>query len=127
MIFFLGPKLIYSRKNADLTVAQMAKLLQIDKDEYHSWEMNKTEPPLEMIYKIAKSFDIPLEDFLNDDMDIVKFQVKYDVFHFANFRERRAYLQNEIENNYMAKRLNIDYFVKKAISYSEEKPPVFKF
>ena len=125
-IFFVGPKMIYCRKTAGLKVAEMSALLELDKDEYFVWEMSQCDPPLKIIYKIARSFNVPLEDLLDDDLDLALFELKYDHFHFAEFREKYVFFKKFIEKNHLAKKLCIDDFIKPRRYYSEkEKADVY--
>ncbi|MDE6413536.1 MAG: helix-turn-helix domain-containing protein [Eubacterium sp.] len=112
-VFFVGPKMIYCRKKAGLKVAEMAELLELDKDDYYAWEMSKCDPPLNIIFKIARCFNVPLEDLLDDEMDIVVFEIKYDYFHFAEFREKRELFEKYNEKNQIEKKLYIDDFFRK--------------
>ena len=65
--------------------------------------MSKCEPPLKILYKIARSFNVPL-DLLDDDLDIVMFELKYDYFHFAAFREKYVYFKKIIEKIILRKK-----------------------
>ena len=113
--------MIYCRKNAELTVVQMASLLDIEKNEYHQYECHFCEPPLQILLKFARCFNVPMEDFVDDDMDIVVFERKYDHFHFAEFREKREFFEKFIEKNHKAKKLCIDDFIKERKFYSGKK------
>ena len=54
----LGCKLRELRENYDLSQNQVAKALNIDRSTYTNYELDKTQPNLEAIVKLAQIFSI---------------------------------------------------------------------
>ena len=115
----LGAKFIYCRTNAELSVAQMASLLNIKKDEYFKYECRQVEPPLRILLKFTRCFDVPMEDFADEDIDIVDFEIKYDQFHFAKFREKHKFFERMIMEKISSQVMRAEHFYRKPYLKSE--------
>lgn len=63
----LGEKLREYRENYDLSQAQVAAALNIDRSTYTNYELDKTRPNLEMLVKLARIFNVPKDTFLPED------------------------------------------------------------
>ena len=66
----LGEKLRELRENYDLSQAQIAAALNIDRSTYSNYELDKTRPSLESLLKISRIYNVPWETFMpNVDPD----------------------------------------------------------
>lgn len=53
----LGSNLKRMRENKNLSQQQVADMLQINRSTYTKYETNKSNPPLNVIYKLTKIFN----------------------------------------------------------------------
>ena len=62
----VGEKLRELREDYDLSQSQVAKALNIDRSTYTNYELNKTQPNLETIVRLARIFDVGIEALMPD-------------------------------------------------------------
>lgn len=71
----LGEKLRELRETYDLSQAQIASALNIDRSTYTNYELDKTSPNLETLVRLARIFNVPKDALLpEDDDDTVTFR-----------------------------------------------------
>ncbi|MBR1533057.1 MAG: helix-turn-helix domain-containing protein [Ruminococcus sp.] len=71
----LGEKLRELRETYDLSQSQVAEALNIDRSTYSNYELNKTEPDLDKLVKLAHIYNIPKVLLLPDeDNDVLTFR-----------------------------------------------------
>lgn len=71
----LGEKLRELRETYDLSQSQIAEALNIDRSTYSNYELNKTEPDLDKLVKLAHIYNIPKVLLLPDeDNDVLTFR-----------------------------------------------------
>lgn len=73
-----GDKLKELRKEHNLSQAELGKILGVTNTAVYSWEISRTQPPLEVIMKIADIFKVSTDYLLGlnsdnlDEMDKLK-------------------------------------------------------
>jgi transcriptional regulator with XRE-family HTH domain len=66
-----GEKLRTLRKNRQMTLLQLAEALDYSTHSYLSeLESNKKLPPVELVIKIARFFDVSTDQLLKDELEI---------------------------------------------------------
>ena len=55
------PRLRDLREDADLTQAELVKLLGMHKTTYTNYEQGKREPPFELIVELAKFYNVSID------------------------------------------------------------------
>ena len=65
----LGEKLRELRESFDLSQSQVAAALNIDRSTYSNYELDRTQPNLETLVKLARIFNVPKASLLPDDDD----------------------------------------------------------
>ena len=71
----LGEKLRELRETYELSQSQVAEALNIDRSTYSNYELNKTEPDLDKLVKLAHIYNIPKVLLLPDeDNDVLTFR-----------------------------------------------------
>lgn len=68
----IGNKILNIRNEKNMTQSEFAELFSVSRQAVSNWENNKSYPDLETIIKISEKFDIPLDQLLKEDMDMVK-------------------------------------------------------
>jgi len=66
----LGNILKKLRKNAKLSQQQLADILGIDRSTYSYYELNKSNPPIAMLIKIAKIFGITVDELIGNQAQL---------------------------------------------------------
>lgn len=61
---YLADNLKFLRKKHQLTQAQMAVLLEVDRSAYSCYETGKTRPDYEKLIKIARFYQVSIDDLL---------------------------------------------------------------
>lgn len=56
------------RKGACVTQKQVAEYLNVVESCYANWEQGRTEPNIAMLRKLAKFFEVSLDDLINTDL-----------------------------------------------------------
>lgn len=110
---FLGPKMNHCRNATGLSVQNMATLLGIDKDEYLNYECNEKVPPLDLLFRFSRCFEVLMEDLVDDEENIILFEKVYDYFHFAKFREKYLFYLKAFTENPEYRTLTAEDFIKK--------------
>ena len=64
MINNFGKNLRDIRKENNLTIKQLASQLGVKYQSISNWELNKNIPNIEIIIKIAKHFNVSLEEII---------------------------------------------------------------
>ena len=67
----LKEKLIKIRKDNNLTQEELAEKLYISRQTVSNWENGKFYPDIETLILISNTFNIPLDDLLKNDKDVV--------------------------------------------------------
>ena len=65
----LGEKLRDLRETYDLSQNQVAAALNIDRSTYTNYELDKTQPNLETLVRLARIFNVPKASLLPEDED----------------------------------------------------------
>ena len=73
----LGEKLRIMREMQELKQKDMAEFLHIDRSTYSYYELDRTEPSLDMVVTLSEFFDISLDDLLKKQIDLETFQIMY--------------------------------------------------
>jgi transcriptional regulator with XRE-family HTH domain len=68
----LAEKLLAIRSKLGVSQIQMAKLLKADAQYKHvsEWERGRREPNLSLILKYARLAEVPVENLIDDDLDL---------------------------------------------------------
>ncbi len=72
MIHLFGDKLKELRKNKNMTQEDVGKLCDVAKQTISNWESNITQPPFEVVTKLAQYFNVTTDyllGFNQDDLD----------------------------------------------------------
>ena len=75
----LGEKIQTARKQAGLTQEQLARKLFVTRAAVAKWESNGGTPDVQNLKTLARLFNTPMEDLLNDDLEIDRFGFREDV------------------------------------------------
>ena len=75
----LGEKIQTARKQAGLTQEQLAQKLFVTRAAVAKWESNGGTPDVQNLKALARLFNTPMEDLLNDDLAISRFGFREDV------------------------------------------------
>ena len=67
------------RKLNKLSQQQVADMLYINRTTYTKYETNKSEPPLDVIYKLAKIFNCDFNTMFSNQNELEKRKIHY--FH----------------------------------------------
>lgn len=67
----IGRKIAQYRQSKKLSQRELAKLLDTSQSAVGLWEIDKREPSLDMIEKIAKVLDIKITDLFGEDDSIL--------------------------------------------------------
>jgi len=62
----LGNNLKHLRKGKGVTQIKLAEDLSVDKSTVACYETNRNEPNIEMLKRLAKYFDVTLDELLED-------------------------------------------------------------
>jgi transcriptional regulator with XRE-family HTH domain len=65
---FVAGNIKYGRKLKRLTQAQLGDALGVTRGSIANWESEVSNPPLDIILKIAKMLGISVEDFMSGDL-----------------------------------------------------------
>ena len=63
---YLGSNLSYYRKLAGFTQQQVAEMLNLNRTTYTKYETGASEPSIEILKKIAETFDVEVGDLLGE-------------------------------------------------------------
>jgi transcriptional regulator with XRE-family HTH domain len=68
----LAEKLLAIRSKLGVSQIEMAKLLKAEKDYRHltEWERGRREPNLSLILKYARLAKVPVENLIDDNLDL---------------------------------------------------------
>ena len=72
VIHLFGDRLKELRKERNLTQEEISEICQVAKQTISNWENNVTQPPFEIVKKLAHYFGVTIDYLLNftqDDMD----------------------------------------------------------
>ena len=75
----LGEKIQTARKQAGLTQEQLAQKLFVTRAAVAKWESNGGTPDVQNLKALARLFNTPMEDLLNDDLAISRFGFREDL------------------------------------------------
>lgn len=97
----IGKKIRQLRKQLDLNQTELADLLGVSQKTISSYEINRTQPTIEMIDKMCKVFNCKKTDFMDEQpsyaLDLDKDEVKF-VEHLREVPERnKAHLLKYME------------------------------
>ncbi|MBV6640906.1 MAG: LexA family transcriptional regulator [Cyclobacteriaceae bacterium] len=68
---YLHSNLKFLREKSGYSIQEMARVLSIkNRSTYYAWERGDANPNLESIMKIAKTFDVSLEELLKKDLSV---------------------------------------------------------
>ena len=85
----LGIKLRYCRKSAGLTQLQTGDLFELERSGISYYESGKIFPSITYLLNFSKTFNLSIDDLVNNDFTVENFMKKYPVTHFINIIERR--------------------------------------
>lgn len=72
VIHLFGDRLKELRKERDLTQEEISEICQVAKQTISNWENNVTQPPFDIVKKLAQYFGVTIDyllDFTQDDAD----------------------------------------------------------
>ena len=75
----LGEKIQTARKQAGLTQEQLARKLFVTRAAVAKWESGSGTPDVQNLKALARIFCTPMEDLLNEDLEISRFGFREDV------------------------------------------------
>jgi transcriptional regulator with XRE-family HTH domain len=65
-MFNIGDKIIELRKAKNWSQSDLANAIQASRDIIGKYERNENSPSIEMAFKIAKTFDVPIDYLLGE-------------------------------------------------------------
>lgn len=72
----LGKKILELRKNANLSQEQLSEKLNVTRQTISKWELEETTPDIKQANKIAKLFNVTLDELLgNDTNDLLMYKI----------------------------------------------------
>lgn len=71
---YLSTNLRYLREKNKYTQHLLSKVLGIDRSAYAYYELGQSEPRLENLAKLARFFDVTMDQLLNEDLRQKPFQ-----------------------------------------------------
>lgn len=71
----LNEKIRISLANNGWTQAHFAELMHVHPATVQKWVVGKNKPPLDVALEICQLLNIPIEEFVNDKIDIYEFDV----------------------------------------------------
>lgn len=80
----IGKKLKMLREEKHLTQVEVAKKLSISQGNYAIWEKKKTNQTLEMIEKVSRFYEVPLQVLLDEEQqtqDYIDLVNNYEQLH----------------------------------------------
>lgn len=102
----IGANIRYYRKRAGLTQKELGEQLGVSNKTICSWEIDRTEPPMEMAEKMAQILDCSTDDFvkrlINDrhDRQLSRILAYYDKLTPEGKERVLAYLEDLNEKYY---------------------------
>ena len=66
----LSEKLLQIRTRLNLSQGEMAARLSVTRDHVSRYELNKSEPPIEVLLAYARAIGIRLEQIVDDEMKL---------------------------------------------------------
>ena len=75
----LGEKIQTARKQAGLTQEQLARKLFVTRAAVAKWETDAGTPDVQNLKAVALLFNTPMENLLNDDLEISRFGFREDL------------------------------------------------
>ena len=75
----LGEKIQTARKQAGLTQEQLARKLFVTRAAVAKWETDAGTPDVQNLKALALLFNTPMENLLNDDLEISRFGFREDL------------------------------------------------
>ena len=75
------------RKRNRLTQGTLAQKLHVSRKTVSNWENGRNYPSLDILMKISRIYQVPLDDLLKDDADVSRnsdHSCKFDVFYYLN-------------------------------------------
>ncbi len=112
----VGQRLFTAREERKLTQAEMADLLNVSPSTYARIERNETSLEIDTIANIAKTLQIPIQEFLPDTISVSNSS------HQNNQNAQGLVLGNIYNYNYSDKDLESEMKVKdKEIEFLKEK------
>lgn len=127
----LGEKLVKLRKEKNLSQEQLAEKIDVTRQTISNWELNETSPNAEQLIKLAKEFNISIDNLLDNDIEVDK-ETNKEVANNYKFRATAfriitviwiiAAVTAFIENNYIPGIINIiTAFIALTVSFIIEK------
>lgn len=95
----IGSKLKALRVQKNYTPLDMAELLGISESTYRRYETDKYLPNMELLYKLTQSFQIKLEDLVQDDSIIIN-QNNNEIAIAQNFANIQHELSQKLVEQY---------------------------
>ncbi|WP_080145890.1 helix-turn-helix domain-containing protein [Marinilactibacillus piezotolerans] len=68
----IGEKLKAKRQGAKLSQQALAEKLHVSRQNISSWEVGRTYPDLDILVTISEFYQIPLDDLLKEDSNMVE-------------------------------------------------------
>ena len=92
----LNERLLYLRKNANLTQQQLADKLHISNKTISQWETGRTLPDIVMLVRLAEIYDMKLDELLNQkDQNAIPNEIMTKTLLMGNYKDYlSAYWRN---------------------------------
>lgn len=74
----IGGKIKRFRKQSDMDQKTLAQKLNVSPKTVSSWEVNRTQPKMDMIDAMCRVFNCKRSDFLDEDVDDESFWINLD-------------------------------------------------
>ena len=115
-------KIVAYRIKNNLTQTMFAEKIGVSQKDVNDWEMNDIQPNSEILIKIAKVLNIPIDDLIFNNNDNQEPIINYD---FTNNHIKYAKKVSIIDYN-NKERKNIDEIYLIKIPYLQNKSPQYK-
>ena len=84
----LNERLLYLRKNANLTQQQLADKLHISNKTISQWETGRTLPDIVMLVRLAEIYDMKLDELLNQkDQNAIPNEIMTKTLLMGNYKD----------------------------------------
>ena len=84
---YLGSNLSYYRRLAGYTQQQVAEMLNLNRTTYTKYETGASEPSIEILKRIAETFDVEVGDLLNESPEEFSFSVYDSAFEKEDIKK----------------------------------------
>jgi transcriptional regulator with XRE-family HTH domain len=100
---FLGHNIKFLRKKENFSQEQFAKIFGLKRSNIGSYEEGRATPPLQIIIKVAKYFNLKIETLISEDISkLLIYPDMQDTENFVNAKHERTELSSLVVKSHPA-------------------------